>query len=382
MVTKISGNRIVFPNKIGKGDFYIENGKIIAVNKDLPFDAKCDFGNDYVFSGLIDIHTHGAAGFDFADADTDGILNAVKYHLSHGATSIMPTVTSSSYEKTYGALLNIESAMQDKDYGKRIIGVHLEGPYFSEKQCGAQDKTFITAPVKKDYERLIARFGKIIKRWDYAPERDVGGEFCKYLTEHGILPAAGHTDAKYEDMLIAKENGCKLVTHLYSCTSGITREQGFRKLGVIECAYLWDDTYVEIIADGKHLPPELLKLIFKLKTNDKIILVSDSLRVTGSGEKYSSVGTVKCVIEDGVCKLLDRSAFAGSIATADRLIKESVGAGLSVKKAIKMGSENPAKLFDLSKGKIQEGYDADIVVTDKDFNVKTVFAEGEKALCC
>ena len=378
MVKRIKGKKILFPQGFKEGNVYFKDGKITAVNADIPFDAEYDAGDNYVLPGLIDIHTHGALGFDFADADADGILTAVKYHLSHGATAIMPTITSSTFEKTFAALSNLETAMKDRKYGGCILGAHLEGPYFSEKQSGAQDKSLITPPIKADYERITDRFGGIIKRWDFAPERDKDGEFCEYLTAHGILAAAGHTDAKYGDMIVAREKGCRLITHLYSCTSTITRDHGFRILGVTECAYLWDDMYAEIIADGKHLPPELLKLIFKLKDNDRLILVSDSLKVTGSKEKYSTVGTVKCVIEDGVCKLLDRSAFAGSIATADRLVKVCVDAGLPIDKAVKMGSENPARLFGLNMGEIRTGAAADMVITDENVNVKKIYKAGEE----
>ena len=369
----------MFPDGFKDCDIFIEKGRIIAIDKfNENFDEFYDYGDNYIFPGFIDIHTHGAKGYDYSESSKDEILEAINYQICHGATSIMPTITSSTYEKTYMALKTIESAMEDAKLGKAIIGVHLEGPYFSKSQSGAQDKCFITAPNKIDYERLINRFGYIIKRWDYAPETDNNGDFCAYLKSNGIIPSAGHTDAKYDDMIVAKNNGCNLITHFYSCTSTITREHGFRKLGVVECGYLWDDIYIEIIADGKHLPKELLQLIFKLKNNDKIILVTDSLKVTGCEDKFSSVGSVQCVIEDGVCKLLDRSAFAGSIATADRLIKVCVDAGIDIECAVKMVTKNPAKLFQLDKGKISIGNEADLIVMDKQLNIKQVFFQGDK----
>ena len=378
MITKIKG-RVLTAGKIVDGAVYVENGVITAVGcEDLPFDVEQDFGDGYVMPGLIDVHTHGAIGFDYSEADADGVLSAVRHQVLCGATSVMPTVTSSTYEATYRALENIERAMLDPEIGGCIIGAHLEGPYFSQAQSGAQDKALITEPKKEDYMRLTERFGHIIKRWDFAPERDRGGEFCAYLKDHGILPSAGHTDAKYDDMLVAKEKGCSLITHLYSCTSTITREQGFRKLGVIECAYLWDDMYVEIIADGKHLPIELLRLIFKLKPLEKILLITDSMSVTGTKEARGQLGSLHYVIEDGVCKLLDRSAFAGSIATAERLLKVCAEAGLDRPDISRLGSENPATLFGLRKGRLQVGYDADIIIADGDLNVQGVFVRGEK----
>ncbi len=378
MITCIRGKNILKNGAFSEGCVFIDNGKIIS---EADVGAKeyreYDFGEDYVIPGLIDLHTHGAVGVDYGGASCEEILKAISFQRSYGATSVMPTVTSSTFEKTCAALENIREAMKDESIGCSIIGVHLEGPYFSEKQSGAQEKSMLGNPKPEHYKYIVENFGDIIKRWDYAPELDINGEFCEYLKAHNIIPSAAHTDAKYGDMCLAREKGCNLVTHLYSCTSTITREMGFRVLGVIECAYLWDDMYIEIIADGKHLPIELLRLIFKLKPHDKIILVSDSLKVAGSTERYSNVGNMPCIIEDGVCKLLDRSAFAGSIATADVLIKKAVEAGLDLSEAVKMGSENPAYLFGLSKGKLDVGYDGDITVLDKDLNVKKVFVKGE-----
>ena len=380
MITRIHGTRIVTPAGEMAGYVYFENGKITYVGQDaaLPFDRQIEAGERYVLPGMIETHCHGAVGYDFCEADKEGILAAAAYHLRHGATTIFPTVTSSTFERTCKALESVEAAMADPR-GACIAGVHLEGPYLSPAQSGAQDKALITPPVCGDYEKIIARFGHIIKRWDYAPERDASGEFAAYLKSHGILPSAAHTDAIYDDMKLARENGCRLITHFYSCTSTITRDKGFRRLGVLECGYLWDDMYIEIIADGKHLPAELLQLIFKLKPHDKIVLVSDALKVTGENALTSSVGTTPCIIEDGVCKLLDRSAFAGSIATADRLLRVATReGGLPLTDAVQMGAANPAVLMGLNKGALAVGMDADILITDEDFMPQTIIKNGEE----
>ncbi|MBQ9545488.1 MAG: amidohydrolase family protein [Clostridia bacterium] len=379
MTKRIKCDNIVLPDGTKRGYVYFEDGVITYVGEEeRMFGEEIDAEGFFLLPGPIDVHTHGAAGHDYSDGDAAGVLAAVKFSVLNGATSVMPTVTSSSYEKTCAALSAIEEAMRDEEFGARIIGAHLEGPYFSPAQCGAQDKKYITAPQKADYERIADRFGGVIKRWDYAPERDAGGEFCRYLVSRGILPAAGHTDAKYRDMLAARENGCRLITHLYSCTSSITREKGYRSLGVTECAYLWDDLYAEIIADGSHLPKELLRLIFKLKSPDRLILISDSMSVTGTKEKTGRLGGVDYIIEDGVCKLTDRSAFAGSIATAGRLIEVCLAAGADLFTAAKMSSENPARLFGLNKGAIEAGRDADFIVLDNNYHITKVIAGGEE----
>ncbi|MBR5188518.1 MAG: amidohydrolase family protein, partial [Clostridia bacterium] len=202
------------------------------------------------------------------------------------------------------------------------------------------------------------------------------------LKEHGIVASAGHTDAIYDDMLRAKENGCNLITHLYSCTSTITRDHGFRRLGVIETAYLCDDIYVEIICDGKHLPPPLIQLIYKIKGADKIALITDSLALAGTTQTHGFMQSTEFIIEDGVCKLMDRSAFAGSIATADRLLRVAVKeAGISILDAVKMLTKTPATIMGLPhKGALAPRMDADIVAFDDDMQIKHVFAKGEVVL--
>jgi N-acetylglucosamine-6-phosphate deacetylase len=179
------------------------------------------------------------------------------------------------------------------------------------------------------------------------------------------------------------KKGCKHFTHLYSGMSTITRHDGYRKLGIIESAYYYDDVYAEVIADGKHLPPELLKLIVKCKGTEHICLVTDAMRGAGqlSGESYlgKKGEEVPCIIDDGVAKLPDLTAFAGSVATADRLVRTMVKeAGVSVEDAVKMITEVPAEICGFAtKGKIKENYDADIVIFDDNINVKNVIVGGK-----
>ena len=277
------------------------------------------------------------------------------------------------------AVENIHLAKQDGRAKGNIYGAHLEGPYLSAEQCGAQCPTFITPPNKADYESLIKEFGDSVARWTYAPENDVDGEFCKYLTDNGVLVSIGHSNAKYPDVKVAIDNGASLITHLYSCTSTITRAYGFRSLGVIESAFLRDELYVEIIADGKHLPPDLIKMIVKIKGADKVALITDSLEIAGTDITEGEMSGTPFIVEDGVCKLKDRSAFAGSVATADRLIRVMVDeCGFAVTDAVEMLTKVPAEILGVKKGSIVEGYDADFVVFDENITVTDVFVNGAK----
>ena len=375
---RIKSDKIVLSDKIFDGYIYFENDKIVDVTaSELPADEEIDATGYYVSAGFIDIHTHGGGGHRF-ECGLDEIVAGCNFHLSHGTTAICPTISAAPFEFMAKAAKSIEEAMNDPRVKGTILGAHMEGPYLSAKQAGAQCPDHITPPVEADYLPFIKEHSSSIARWSYAPENDEGQRFAKTLTEYGIKPSAGHTDAIYPEMLSAFENGCDLVTHLYSCTSTITRDHGFRRLGVIETAFLLDGMFVEIICDGKHLPPELIQLIYKIKGADRIALVTDSLALAGTDRTHGFMQDTEFIIEDGVCKLMDRSAFAGSIATADRLVRVAVKeAGISLTDAVKMITETPAKIMGLSnKGSLKKGMDADIVVFDDNIEVKKVFARG------
>ncbi|MBR2377067.1 MAG: amidohydrolase family protein [Clostridia bacterium] len=381
MKTVIKSDKIILKDKILNGYLALDGEGISYVGEEkVEGDVFYDYTGKYVSPGFIETHTHGAGGFPFIDCTEDDVINACNFELEYGVTSICPTVTSGPITIMEDAVDKISKAKKNPKTKPNIIGAHLEGPYFSLNQSGAQSPNDITAPIKEDYERIIKKFGKDIARWSYAPERDENAEFCKYLIKNGIVASAGHTDALGVDMELARENGCKLITHLYSCTSTITRDKGFRRLGVIETAYLNDDIYVEIITDGKHLPPDLLKLILKIKGTDKVILTTDSLKIAGTDAKGGgAMSGVEYIVEEGVCRLKDRSAFAGSIATADRLIRViTKEAGASIVDGVKMLTYNPAKIFNLNTGEIKVGKDGDIIVFDDDINVSDVFVKGNK----
>ncbi|MBR0327551.1 MAG: amidohydrolase family protein [Clostridia bacterium] len=377
---RIKSNHIITDGSELCGYVYFENGKICAVtDSELPFDEQIDASELFVSAGFIDIHTHGGGGYPF-EGSVDDIVGGVNFHLTHGTTSICPTVSAAPIDDMRRSLENIKKAMNDSRALANIIGAHLEGPYLSLAQTGAQAGACITFPIKEDYEQILEEYRGTLARWTYAPEHDEGGEFAKRMRECGVVTSAGHTNATYADMKLALDNGCALVTHLYSCTSTVTRKQGFRSLGVIESTFLEDGITAEIIADGKHLPPELIRMIYKIKGTDGIIAVTDSLSLAGTSVKSGRMSLTDFIIEDGVCKLLDRSAFAGSIATADVLLRVlTKEAQIPIIEAVKLITVNPARMMKLDgKGAIGVGMDADMVIFDSDVNVKHVFVGGNE----
>ena len=377
MITGIKSKRILLPGRLLDGYLYMEAGKLLSVSETPRLcDELLDFGDLYVAPGFIDLHTHGAAGYSFSDCTPEGALEACRYHMRHGTTTLLPTISAAPIGKMTQAVQTVAALMDGNDCPISIPGVHMEGPYLSRKQCGAQLPAHITPPIPQDYIPLIENWGKYIARWTYAPENDAQQQFCKALVKNYILPSVGHSDATYEQLLPAYEAGCTLVTHLYSCTSTITRTQGYRHLGIIESAYLLDDLDIEIIADGKHLPHELLRMIFKCKDHSHIALVTDSLAAAGLEGVTTASGNTPYIIEDGVCKLPDRSAFAGSIATADVLLRNAIQAGCSVVDAVAMMTAVPARIMGLPKGRLEAGRDGDIVVFDNSISIKAVFTKG------
>ena len=376
---KIKSNRIIIGDSLFDGYLYMEDGKIKAVTtENIPCEESFDYTDLYVSPGFVDLHTHGAGGYAFMESTPEAVIAGCNYHLQHGTTCILPTISAADFATMREAVANIQKAMESGN-APTVLGAHLEGPYLSKHQCGAQNTAYITPPIAADYERLIADYGKTVKRWTYAPENDGDGVFCRYLTSHGVVASAGHSDATYQDMQTAMKNGCNLITHLYSCTSTITRDHGFRRLGVVETAYLADDLYVEIIADGKHLPPELIQLILKGKGTDRVALITDSLEIAGTDTKEGVMSGTEFVVEDGVCKLKDRSAFAGSVATADILLKTLINeCSVPVPTAVKMLTKVPAEILKVNKGTLCQGKDADIVVFDDNITICQVFLAGRK----
>lgn len=377
MITRIAKGKVLFEGTFQDTDLYLQDGKVLAVGGELPCDKTVDAGGCYVSAGFIDLHCHGGGGRDFADGDPEGVKAAAMTHLKHGTTALFPTVSAKDFKTLERAVQTLEAVQPEVP---NLIGIHLEGPYFSPTQLGAQNAKALKTPQPEEYDRVLQAHK--IARWDYAPELDENHGFLKALLSAGVVPAAAHTDATCDQMEAAADAGCKLITHLYSCTSTIRRESGFRIPGVTEAAYLRDDICAELIADGCHLPPALLRLAYKLKGPDRLALVTDAMRAAGTGDSgVFEIAGMPCIIEDGVAKLPDRSAFAGSIATADRLVRTCAAAGIPLADCVKMITQTPARIMGLSsKGVLAAGYDADIVIFDENIQIHAVFLQGAQVV--
>ncbi|HUQ66081.1 MAG TPA: N-acetylglucosamine-6-phosphate deacetylase [Flavitalea sp.] len=384
---KIFNGRIISPYRIIPNGTIVVTGETITAivegDVDVPGSTEIDAQGNYISPGFIDIHVHGGGGYDFMDGSDTAFLKIAETHARYGTTAMVPTTLSCEKDELITTLEMYKLADENNFSGAQFLGMHIEGPYFAMNQRGAQDPRYIREPDPAEYKEIISRFD-IIKRWSAAPELNGALEFALYMKSHNILPALAHTDATYEEVVKGFENGYTLATHLYSAMSTITRRNAYRIAGVIEAAFLIDEMDVEIIADGKHVPAPLLHLALKIKGPSRIALITDAMRAAGMPEGEFILGNknsgLRAIVEDGVAKLPDRSSFAGSVATTDRLVRTMITlANVSVTDAVKMMSYTPARIMKVAdkKGSLAVGKDADIVIFDEQINIKSTIVNGK-----
>ena len=384
---KIINGTIITGGESFIGNVVLKNGVIDYVGTEDPqvsddvrvIDAK----GLYVSPGFIDMHTHGAGGADFMDGTVDAYLTAARMHAVHGTTLLYPTTLTSTNEALFASFETYRKAEEMNMDGARFGGMHLEGPYFSPVYAGAQDPRYLRNPRPEEYLEILDRC-PALARWSFAPELEGAEEFAAELKKRGIVASIGHTNATFQECDAAYKSGADLMTHFYSCMSTVSRRNAFRYAGTIEYGYIQDGMNLEIIADGIHVPQDLLHLLLKIKGVERLALVTGSMRAAGMPEGPSILGPLsdgqEVIVEYGVAKLMDKSAFAGSVATADRLVRTMVQiAGCSITDAVRMITENPARIMGISdrKGSLKAGMDADVVIFDEDINVRNTIIEGK-----
>lgn len=402
----IKNGQIIGKNRIYPGSLFIRDGRIekiweyaadescIAWRDDAGCDEvqcdkeQCGAGETevldaqgcFVSPGFIELHAHGGAGYDFMDGTVEAFQEITRIHLENGATTIIPTTVSADIKQL---LKLFEVYREALPQCPSMYGIHLEGPYLSPAQKGAHKAELLRLPSVEDAKLLVQEGAGILNQMTAAPELPGMRAFAEILLENGVRMSVGHSNASADIVLDAFDYGFSHVTHLYSATSTVHKEEQVVKGGVIEAAYLSDLATVELIGDGKHAAQHAMQLAVKIKGPEKIALVSDALRPAGTDVKESWLGEKlpqnRVIIEDGVAKLPDRSFFAGSIATGRMLLQKGVTHyGLSLLDTVTMMTRTPAEILGLhDKGRLEEGCAADVVIFDENYRIHNVLLGGK-----
>ena len=372
--------RLIFPNGVRDGlDLLVEDGLITGIRAQAPAMGEqiVDLQGNYLAPGFVDLHVHGAMGRDAMEASPKAFRAICDYHASGGTTSLLLT-TATAPMKAIIKVINEVRAQQSSM--KQIAGVHVEGPFISKTKAGAQRATLMRNPTKKIYAQLFEHHD-IIKRMTLAPELPGAIPLIEELRKRKVSVSGGHSDAWEDDARAAFEHGMRSVTHTFNCMSSTRRRGIDRVAGLLEFAMSEPEIICELIADGHHVSPTLMKMLYRAKKFTGICLVTDATAGAGlpDGSKFSLYGT-KCITEAGACLLADRSALAGSASRMIDLVRTMVTkVGVPLHEAIAMATDTPAFVIGLtSKGQFKIGGDADLVVISPELEVLRTFLAGNE----
>lgn len=381
--------RAVLPHKITDPiNVLVKDGKIekIGAEQDNGSVPSIDADGGYLFAGFIDVHVHGGGGADFMDGTSEAFETAVKAHLKRGTTTIVPTAMTACNQELKGFVKAYLEFKEKSKYADLASGLHLEGPYFSKangKSKGAQSGELIRDIDFGEIKEILTLAKGNIIRWDAAPEVENSEKFAETMVENGIICAVAHTNATADQAEKGFKAGFSHVTHFYNAVTAYMKREQQVTAGVVEAAYLDENVTVELICDGRHIPKQCLQLALKIKGADKVLGITDATRISCTDMTEGKLGSLKngtdVIVDDGVAKLPDMSSYAGSICTMDRALRVLCkDYGIDPVTASKMLSATPAKHIKAGNtGEIREGFNADLVITDSDFNVKTVIKKGK-----
>lgn len=374
---------VILPDTIVADRAVVINGDKIAEIAELneldPLIERVDVGGRYVSPGLIDIHIHGALGHTFLEPDADAYAAITAENLRRGVTSLLATLATAPIPELVASLEFCRRWMASPRTGAQVLGVHLEGPYFSHEQRGAQNPTALRLPNDGTADTLLEQ-RDVLKIMTFAPELPGALELAARLDRLGIVPAVGHSAASDEQFFAAVKAGVRHVIHIWSGQSTMRREGPWRKPGLLEGTLISDGLTVEMICDNRHLPPTLMKLAYRCLGAERLCVISDASTGAGlaEGTRFQKDG-IEYDVNDGVAMLLDRTQFAGSTTLVNRMIPILTQAvEVPLVNAIRMASLTPARAIGLGerKGSLAPGKDADIAIFEKDFSVWRTIVGG------
>ena len=357
-----------------RADVAIEGERISKIG-DLSGEDELDLTDMIVMPGLIDIHIHGCGGADAGDATPEALETMSQTLVKNGITSFCPASMTLSFEELTKIFANIDE-MKNKVGGAYIHGANMEGPYIAMSKKGAQNPLYVRNPDKEEFKRLFDGCNGSIKVVDIAPECDGGDEFIKEIQP--ICPVSiAHTDAGYDEAVHAIELGVRHITHLFNAQSGLHH----RKPGVVGAAFdvgKEKGVRAELICDGFHIHPATLRIAFRAMGEDGTVIVSDSMKAAGCPDGDYDLGGQPVYVRDGKALLAD-GTIAASTSNVYKELKNVISFGIPEKQAVKSATINPAKAIraDRETGSIEEGKLADILVVDKDYNIRLVIVKGK-----
>jgi len=381
----LANARLIFPDRIAPlGHVRIESTRIAEVFENAPITAAegeetVNLNGNFLAPGFIDMHIHGALGRDTMEASAEAFSAICRHHAAGGTTALALTTITATREEILGVLRAAEEFRSRENDGAEVLGVHLEGPYFSREKPGAHRVSLIRNPQREEYEAFLAH-AKNITQMTLAPELPGALELIEALCQNKLRASAGHSDAWDEDACAAFVHGLRQVTHTFNCMSLMRRRGPFRVAGLLEFAMSEPEILCELIADGQHVSPTLMRMLFHAKGADGIALVTDATAGAGLPEgAHFQLADIECVVRDGVGLTSDGAALAGSTANMIRLVKNMVDlVGTSLPEAVRMATRNPARALgiDHQKGALTTGADADLVVLSPALDVLQTFVRG------
>ncbi len=384
----IKNAKAVLTDRIVQANVLIKNGKIEKIGAENCSDLKeIDAKGGYLFPGFIDVHIHGGGGADFMDATPQAFETAIRAHLLRGTTALVPTAMTAKREELKAFIKAYLEFKNSSTLSDLALGLHLEGPYFSKsdsKSKGAQSGELIRDIDFDEIDEILKLARGNIIRWDAAPEIKNSEKFAKIMKDNNVICAVAHTDATASEAQAGFKAGFSHVTHFYNAVTAYKKREQTVTAGVVEAAYLDDNITVELICDGKHIPKQCMQLALKIKGADRVLGITDAMRISCTDMLCGKLGSIQngteVIIGDGVAKLPDLSSYAGSICTMDRALKVvCTDFGIDPITAAKMLSTNPARHINAKNiGEIKEGYNADLVICDAEFNLKHVIKNGEQ----
>ncbi|WP_339294092.1 N-acetylglucosamine-6-phosphate deacetylase [Paenibacillus sp. FSL W7-1279] len=357
---------------------WISNGKLKRIEPSqvidkIESDAELIDGNGmWLIPGMIDVHIHGANGYDMMDGTEDSIQEVSRACAATGCTSFLATSVSSTIEDLLNMIRSVKSVI-GREQGARIAGIHLEGPYLNPKRKGMQNEKYLRHPNLEEMKCVFQEAGSLIKMVTIAPELPGGLELISFLKEQGVVIAVAHSDATYEEAKLAFAAGASHVTH---CFNGM-RPIHHRDPGLIVAAFEEPHVSLQAIVDQVHLHPAIVRLMHRLKGPEGMVLITDALQAMGLGDGNYIFGGHHVTVSEGIARLAD-GTLASSTVTMNEALRLTEATGISMEDAVHMASTTPARILGLShKGKIEVGYDADLVLMDERYQVQWTMIEGK-----